>query len=107
MLNLAVKWEMRGDNPARGLERTPEEKRERFLTPAELGRLGEALAAHPKRVSANAIRLLLLTGARRGEVLGARWGQFDLAAGVWTKPAATTKQGKLHRVPLWRRRLRR
>jgi integrase len=42
----------------------------------------------------------LLTGARRGEVLGADWSQFDLDQGVWTKPAATTKQAKLHRVPL-------
>ena len=46
------------------------------------------------------MRLLLLTGARRGETLSATWDQFDLAAGVWTKPSAATKQGKLHRVPL-------
>jgi len=46
------------------------------------------------------VRLLLLTGARRGELLAARWADIDLAAGVWTKPAATTKQAALHRVPL-------
>jgi integrase len=100
MLALAIKWEMRGDNPARGIERAPEQKRERFLTPAEIARLSAVLAAHPEKTSANAIRLLLLTGARRGEVLGATWDMFDLGAGVWTKPAATTKQGRLHRVPL-------
>jgi integrase len=100
MLSLAIKWEMCSSNPARGIERAPEEKRERFLTPGEIARLSGVLATHPEKASANAIRLLLLTGARRGEVLGATWDQFDLAAGVWTKPAATTKQGRLHRVPL-------
>ncbi|HEY6431289.1 MAG TPA: site-specific integrase [Acetobacteraceae bacterium] len=100
MLNLAVRWEMRTDNPARGIERAPEQKRERFLTPAEIARLGEALAVHPERTSANAVRLLLLTGARKGETLAAQWKDFDLEAGVWSKPAATTKTAKRHRVPL-------
>ena len=45
----------------------------RYLTPAELDRLSEVLAKHPERASANAVRLLLLTGARRGEVLGSTW----------------------------------
>jgi integrase len=100
MLNLAVRWEMRVDNPARGLERNQEEKRNRYLAGDELRRLTEALAAHPNQDAANAIRLLLLTGARRGEVLGATWDQFDLEEGVWTKAASFTKQKKLHRVPL-------
>jgi integrase len=59
-----------------------------------------ALAAHRYQASANAIRLLLLTGARRNEVLGAQWAEFDLDAGIWTKPATRTKTGKAHRVPL-------
>ncbi len=42
----------------------------------------------------------MLTGARRGEVLSATWDQFDLEAGVWTKPSAHTKQKSEHRVPL-------
>ncbi len=100
MLSLAVKWDLRQDNPARGIEREPEEKRERFLTPAEIGKLGEVLAKHPERTSCNAIRLLLLTGARKGELLSATWSQLDLDRGVWTKPAASTKQAKDHRIPL-------
>lgn len=94
-------------NPAAAaaVARNPERGRERFLTPDEIARLFEALRTHeqgsPRRQSAcNIIRLLLLTGARRGEVLGARWEHFDLRAGVWTKPAATTKQKKMHHVPL-------
>jgi integrase len=43
---------------------------------------------------------LLLTGARRGEVLSATWDQFDLGAGIWTKPSSHTKQKRKHRVPL-------
>ena len=42
----------------------------------------------------------MLTGARRGEVLSARWEQFDFTRNVWTKPAATTKQKTDHEVPV-------
>jgi integrase len=67
MLNLAIKWQLRPDNPAKGIERRPEERRERYLSPAQLVRLAEVLALRPGP-SANAVRLLLLTGARRNEV---------------------------------------
>jgi integrase len=98
--NLAIRWEWRIDNPCIGVARNPEEKRTRYLTPAEIARLTAALAAQPDRVSAKAVRFLMLTGARRGEALNARWSQFDLEAGVWVKPAASTKQRREHRVPL-------
>ena len=98
--NLALRWGWRADNPATGVHRNPEEKRARYLSADEILRLSEALAAHPEKTSANAIRLLMLTGARRSEVLGARWDTFDLEAGVWVKPSAHTKQRKEHRVPL-------
>jgi integrase len=100
MFARAVEWEWRSDNPCTEVARYDEEKRERFLTPDELGRLLAAIAAYPVKRSANAIRLLLLTGARRGEVLRATWDQFDLEAGIWTKPSSHTKQKKRHRVPL-------
>ena len=58
------------------------------------------LAGLPATESGDAIRMLLLTGARLGEVLGMRWDQVDVTAGVWTKPAASTKQRREHRVPL-------
>jgi integrase len=100
MISLAVKWEMRADNPVKGIERAPEERRERFLSPAEIGRLADALKGHKEKVSVNAIRLLMLTGARKGETLAARWTEFDLQSGVWLKPSAHTKTKKVHRVPL-------
>jgi integrase len=100
MFNLAILWEMRGDNPVKGIERNPEEKRNRFLSGDELRRLTDALPACRNQPAANAIKLLILTGARRGELLGATWDQFDLDKGVWTKPSSHTKQKREHRVPL-------
>jgi integrase len=98
--NLAVKWRMRADNPCKGIERNTEYLRRRYLRDDELARLTTALAAHPDKQSANAVRLLLLTGARRGEVLSMRWADLDLTAGTWSKPASTTKQKEAHSVPL-------
>lgn len=98
--NMSIRWGWRTDNPASGVHRNQEEKRTRYLSAAEVMKLSEALAAHSERTSANAIKLLMLTGARRGEVLGARWDMFDLETGVWVKPSAHTKQCKEHRVPL-------
>jgi integrase len=100
MFSLAIRWQMRPDNPCKGVERNQEEKRSRYLSGDELRRLTEALAVHPSKAVANAVRLLLLTGARKTEVLGAPWDQFDLAEGVWVKPSSHTKQKKEHRVPL-------
>lgn len=100
MFSLAVRWKWRTDNPCRGVPRYDEARRERYLSPDELGRLSVALAGHSSQVAANVIRLLLLTGARRGEVLRATWDQFDLERAVWTKPSSHTKQRKEHRVPL-------
>ncbi|PNE11949.1 MAG: integrase [Beijerinckiaceae bacterium] len=47
-----------------------------------------------------ALQFLILTAARAGEVLGARWNEIDLDAKVWTIPAARMKAGVEHRVPL-------
>ena len=100
MFSMAIRWGWRTDNPCKGIERNQEHRRHRYLTGAELARLATALAKLPDIGAANAVRLALLTGARRGELLAARWADFDLTAGVWTKPGATTKQKTLHRVPL-------
>ncbi len=88
------------ENPAIGVERYPEEQRERYLSRAELVRLTEALGKCVDQQPANVIRMLLLTGARRGEVEEMEWEHLDLEEGVWTKPSTHTKQKKLHRVPL-------
>jgi integrase len=100
MFSLAIRWGMRADNPCRGIERNPEGQRKRYLNGDELARLVRALAAHPDRQAADIIRALLLTGARRGEVLSMRWADVDLTSGTWTKPASATKQKTEHIAPL-------
>jgi integrase len=70
--NLAILWGWWVDNPASGVRRNHEEKRARYLSHTGVMQLAEALVAHPEKDSANAIKLLMLTGARRSEVLTAR-----------------------------------
>jgi integrase len=55
--------------------------------------------------AALALEFAILTAARSGEVLGARWDEFDLDRAVWTIPATRMKAGREHRVPLSRRAL--
>jgi integrase len=50
--------------------------------------------------SARALEFTVLTAARSGETIGAKWAEVDLAAKVWTAPAARMKGGREHRVPL-------
>src|SRR5262249_30777918 len=100
IFGLAIRWRMRPDNPAKGIERNKEAKRQRYLSNDEIIRLGAALDKHKDQQAADVIRLLMLTGARRGETQAMRWADVDLEAGVWTKPGATTKQKTEHRVPL-------
>src|SRR5208282_3452711 len=56
--------------------------------------------------AALALDFAILTAARSGEVLGARWDEFDLDRAVWTVPAARMKAGREHRVPLSKRALK-
>ena len=51
-------------------------------------------------VSARTLEFIILTAARSGEARGAKWGEIDLAAKVWTVPAERMKRGVEHRVPL-------
>ena len=50
--------------------------------------------------SARALEFAILTAARTGEVLGARWCEIDLGKRVWTVPGDRMKAGREHRVPL-------
>lgn len=58
-----------------------------------------ALAEQPS-VAAQCMRLTILTAARTGEAIGARWNEFDLEEALWTIPAARMKMARDHRVPL-------
>ena len=70
--------------------------------PEFLGKL-DAYEGDPHTV--NALRLLMLTATRPGEVRGARWAEFDLAAALWIIPAERMKMRTEHRVPLCRQAL--
>jgi integrase len=51
-------------------------------------------------VAAQALELTILTAARSGEILGAKWSEFDLAAFIWTIGSGRMKAARVHRVPL-------
>ncbi|MEC8848762.1 MAG: integrase arm-type DNA-binding domain-containing protein [Pseudomonadota bacterium] len=51
-------------------------------------------------MAARALEFAILTGARSGEVRGARWDEIDLDARLWTIPGERMKAGRTHRVPL-------
>jgi integrase len=56
-------------------------------------------------VSNLALEFLILTAARTGEVIGAKWNEFDLQTAIWTVPASRMKAKREHRVPLTERAL--
>jgi integrase len=95
-----------GDNPvesvARGLPKQPE-KRGHFTAlpyaqvPGFIPKLRSAQASEAAKL---ALEFLILTAARTGEVLGARWKEVDLKQSIWTIPGARMKADREHRVPL-------
>jgi len=107
-------------NPAEGVERFHEEERERWLTLDEMERFATAIDEYPERRAGelicsekqkvhvraetkricDAIRLIMVTGSRKGEVLSARGQEFDLDRGIWTKPSHHTKQKRKVHLPL-------
>ncbi len=86
MYKLAESWELVPDglsNPCRAISEYPGRRRERFLTEAELDRLGSALDEAETKGGASAsavaaIRLLILTGCRKSEILNLRWEDVAL-----------------------------
>jgi integrase len=86
------------DNPARGIKRFAEEKRDRFLTAEEFPKFFEALAAEPSETLRDFFLLALLVGARKTNLLNMQWSELDLNAGFWRIP--DTKANKPQLVPL-------
>lgn len=84
-----------GFNPVRGVKKYEEGKRERYLSVAELARLGDALAkaeetnTEPAAAIA-AIRLLIFTGCRRNEILTLKWDYVDFDDGCLRLPESKT-----------------
>jgi integrase len=88
-------YRQRGTNPAIGISRNKENKRERFLSARELARVGIALArAERKRTETPfalaAIRLLMLTGCRRDEILTLQWAHVSIEKSMLLLPETKT-----------------
>jgi integrase len=101
IFNLTLKWEVPGikANPCKSVPLLEENnKRERYLSVEEAQRLYGAVCESDNKVLRFIVPMLILTGARKREVLDARWEDFDLTRKVWRIPI--TKSGKSRRVPL-------
>ncbi|WP_020561585.1 tyrosine-type recombinase/integrase [Methylosarcina fibrata] len=88
----------KGTNPAHGIKKFPETKRDRFLQSDELPAFFEALAEEPNDTLRDYFLLLLLTGARRSNAQEMQWSQLNLDRAEWRIP--TTKNGEPQTVTL-------
>lgn len=99
--NLAIKWEVPGvkANPSKDVPLMEENnKLERYLTQEEAHRLYDAVCGSENPMLRFIMPMLLMTGARKREVLNARWEDFDLERRLWRVPIS--KNGKARHVPL-------
>ena len=86
IFNFAVEYGFITQSPVRGVKRYRDNRRDRFLSPAELGRLGDVLSelekdgGDPRHIAI--LRLLALTGARKNEIARLRWSELDLERGL-------------------------
>ena len=103
MFNLAELWGLRpdGSNPRRHIKKYPEEKRERYLSPAELAALGEALSLAEQEgvedpYAIAAIRLLIFTGCRLNEIMTLKWDYVDFEARCLRLPDSKTGARLVH-----------
>ncbi|WP_291297604.1 site-specific integrase [Elioraea sp.] len=91
-------------NPCKGVQRFKEERRQRFLSEAELGTVGEAMTALEAEgklnpYAASALRMLILTGARRSEIRTLRWENVDIDRACLHLPKSKTGAKVIHLPP--------
>ena len=100
IFNSAIKWKTPGvNNPAKEVDLLKvDNKRERFLSEEEVRRLYSAVLASDNPMLKYIVPMLLLTGARKREVLDARWEDFDVDNRLWRIPF--TKSGRPRTVPM-------
>ncbi len=101
IFNLAVRWEVPGikANPTKGVPLMEENnKKERYLSVDEAQRLYDAVCKSQNTMLQYIVPMLILTGARKREVLDAKWEDFDFTRRIWRIPMS--KSGKARRVPL-------
>jgi integrase len=99
LYTIAASWGRvpQGCNPCEGVDRFRETRRARYLSDVELARLGRVLigleATYPYKV--RAVRLLVLTGCRVGEILSARWADVQLDQSILHLPDSKTGMGNV------------
>ena len=101
IFNLAIKWETTGiaKNPTAGIPLLEENnKLERYLTGDEANKLIVALQKSENKMLKYIVPMLILTGARKNEVLTAKWEDFNFEQKIWRIP--TSKSGKARHVPI-------
>lgn len=101
MLKLAGLWgyvDETAPNPAYGITKNKEQKRDRWVTHEELPRLAMAIDAESHYYARMALWLYLLTGVRKSELLTAKWDDIDLDRRELR--LEDTKAGRIHYVPL-------
>ncbi|WP_339864940.1 tyrosine-type recombinase/integrase [Paremcibacter congregatus] len=103
MFNLAEVWGIRPDhsNPCLHVKKYPEQKRERFLSQQEYVALGKTLndierEGSETKAAINAIRLLILTGCRLGEIMTLKWNYVDLRSREFRLPDSKTGAKLVH-----------
>jgi integrase len=103
MFSLAEMWGLRpdGSNPRKHIKKYAEEKRERFLSPAELKRVGEVLREMESEgielaSAVAATRLLILTGCRLSEIMTLQWEHVDVAGKALRLPDSKTGAKVVH-----------
>ena len=101
VFNLAIKWEVPGikTNPCAGVPLLEvNNKMERYLSVDEAQRLYVAVCKSENTMLGFIVPMLILTGARKREVLDAKWQDFDLARRIWR--ISMSKSGKARHVPI-------
>ncbi len=101
IFNLAEKWEVIDKSPAGNVSRVQDNNhKERYLSSEETERLLNELKNCKTQVVPDIIEFLVLTGARKSEVVGLKWGELDLKKGVWTIPPERNKAKNRKIIPL-------
>jgi integrase len=98
LYNKAIEWGWNGANPTTGIKKFKEKKRDRFIKPDELPLFFQAVNDETNQIAKDYIWLLLLTGARKNNVLAMRWKEIDWQSKEWRIPE--TKNGEPVTLPL-------
>jgi len=91
IFNVAIQWDILERSPTKGVKKFKEDnQKQRFLSEDEIGRLYQAMEAEDNKVAVNALKLLLLTGCRREEILKLKWDDVSLESSTIFLPDSKT-----------------